>query len=229
MQKVADHYSDQLWNSEAGEAARQYMLDRGFTKETLEQFGLGYAPAEWNFDVSDEDLAFLAEIEHVYLNGTTIDAFAGRVMFPIKDERGAVRGFSGRLIGTDDGVKYKNSSESTIFRKSDSIFGINLAREAIFKLNKVIICEGFTDAMAFHQTGTQCAVAAMGVRFTERQLLTLARYTNRLYLSFDADKGGAGATERTYEKAKKLGLSLGRIAIPEGKDPADILLKVPSS
>jgi DNA primase len=229
MQKVCDHYENQLWNTADGASARQYMLDRGFTEDTLREFGLGYAPVEWNFECEPEEMDFLAEIEHVYVSSKVVDAFGSRIMFPIKDEQGRVRGFSGRLVGTDDGVKYKNSTESVIFKKSDSIFGISLAREAIFKVNKVIICEGFTDAMAFHQTGTKCAVAAMGVRFTERQLLTLARYTNRLYLSFDADKGGQGATARTEEKARKLGLSLGRISIPEGKDPADILLKVPTT
>lgn len=232
LNTITDLYCDYFWNSPEAAEARSYMLDRGFTEDTLRDFRIGYAPISWEFEISDEAIEELVSLKHVLVRtGVVHDRFSGRVMFPICDEQGRVRGFSGRIFGKMTGPKYENSSTTDVFVKGQSLFGVNRARETIFKKNIVVVVEGFTDAMAFHQVGRLNVVATMGTKFTERHLITLSRYTNNFYFGFDADSGGRGARDKALEKAKALKLNAAVVNFPEGKDPADLLLtaKVPQT
>lgn len=225
---VSDLYVQSFWESEEGETAKSYMIERGFTENTLRSFKVGYAPSSWQFELDAEVLEDLIGLRHISTRNNTIrDRFSGRVVFPVCDEQGNVRGFSGRIFGEKTGAKYENSSTSDTFTKGQSLFGMNLARKSIYEKNLVVVVEGFTDAMAFHQVGRENVVATMGTKFTERHILMLSRYTNNLYFGFDADSGGKGARDKALIMTKSLNLNAAIINFPDGKDPADILLQKP--
>jgi len=152
--------------------------------------------------------------------------FAGRVTFPITDQQGRPRGFSARLMSkAPNAVKYINSGSSFVFRKADYLFGMDHAREAVWKANNAIVCEGFTDVLAFHQTGKPIAVGAMGTYFTLPQLLQVAQYTMNLYMAMDPDAAGEVAAEKAVEMARSMGFKLGLIEFPDGMDPDEFLIR----
>ena len=212
---------ENCWESSLADPARKYLNDRKFTDETLRKFRVGFAPASLDDEFSDDDIERLEAWK--YVEGRVLK-YRDRVMFPIVDVLGRVRGFSGRSVGTTTAIKYYNAAESEMFKKSELLFGLDHARKAIFLNNKVIVCEGFTDVLAFHQHGTPIAVACMGVALTETHVRTLMRYTDTLYFAFDADKGGNVALKKSVDMCKDLGLNYGLYKLPEGKDPASHLL-----
>lgn len=231
LDTITDFYHKVLLESPKGEAGKDYLVSRGFTEETIKQFGIGFAPKEPvnyvdNGFLTYTELEALVEFKHLFKSTRAkyTDKFAGRLMFPVKDANGIVKGFAARTI-TDELPKYLNSAESSAYRKSRSLFGLDLAKEAIYAADVAILCEGYTDAMAFHQTGSSMAVACGGTYATKHQLALIARYTSKIYLAFDADEAGDGVTQNTTTFAKEMGLKVGNINIPRGKDPADVLLK----
>lgn len=230
LQKLTQYYEDVLWSS-AGRDALEYLTGpkpdgRGFTEETVRTWRLGYAPAHGDlsqhFTITEMD--YLKEVAQ-FNPGTDKDRFAGRVVFPIMDDRGQPLGFAGRILtGGKHVAKYINSPSTPWFRKGDALYGIQLAREAIFRANNAIVCEGFTDVIAAHQTGRPISVSIMGTYFTHHQLLLLGRYSMNLHLMFDADDAGSAATERSLQEARDMGFSLSNIQLPEGLDPDDFFL-----
>jgi DNA primase len=144
-------------------------------------------------------------------------------MFPLADGRGRVIGFQARKMHEDDPLrgKYVNSPESDLFRKSNVLYGLHLARQAVAKQDRAVVVEGNTDVIALRQAGLEPVVASMGTALTERQLRELGKLTARVYLCFDGDKAGEDATLRGMELALKLGLDVRVVALPEGSDPAD--------
>jgi DNA primase catalytic core len=216
-----------LVSNEAGPvAARKYLIDeRGFTEDTLDEFQIGFAPLNWGFDATDAELAKLEELEALYINdGKYVDAYYNRITFPIRDEQGQIRGFSGRTVGASSSVKYFNSAETEVFSKSNLLFGLSKSRESIFKKNKVILCEGFTDVMAFHQSGIKIAVASMGTHLTPAHLISLGRYTNNIVFAMDMDTAGIKFYNKSLPLIQKLGFNHGKFKVPEGQDPCSFLL-----
>lgn len=228
LEKVTSFYEENLQHSQSGQ---DYLLEkRLFTEDTLRKFRIGYAPAKPDLrpHFTPAEIALLGELKHTR-EGTPLDRFSDRVTFPIMDDQGRPCGFSARSMAeVDDAYKYINSGSSPVFKKGNFVFGLNLARESIWKANNVIVCEGFTDVMAFHQTGKTIAVGAMGTHFTQQQLILIGKYSMNLYLTFDADEAGDKATYESRLMAQKMGFKVGRIEIPQGLDPDDYLIPKPA-
>jgi len=230
LDSITEFYHQVLLDTPAGKVGLDYLLERGFNTDTISQFDVGFCPSgvvEYtkNGYITFSELEALLEFKHLFKgrSGKYLDKFSGRLMFPVKNSLGDVTGFAARTI-TNELPKYLNSAESSAYRKSRSLFGLDLAKDAIYDADRAIICEGYTDAMAFHQVGIKFAVACGGTYATKFQIAQIARYTSNIYLAFDADEAGDGVTQSTRGFAQEMGLKVGDIKIPRGKDPADVLL-----
>lgn len=230
LNKISEFYVKVLKDSPLSKDANEYLNSRNFTPETLAEFGVGYSPPR----VVDylalgaltySDINNLTNLGHLFeqKNKAYSDKFYGRIVFPLRNTAGQVLGFAAREI---DGSmpKYLNSAESDIYHKSRCLYGLDLAAPHMYRNNYAILCEGYTDAMAFHQVGHKMAVACGGTHATRQQLILIGRYTNRIFLSFDSDIAGDKVTARTLDLAKSMGFKVGHIEIERGKDPAEVLL-----
>src|SRR5438132_2850420 len=225
LERAAEFYGRVLWESEAGAGARGYLASRGLGEEVCREFRLGYAPGAARLAsralqegyTQDELLAVgLA-------NRRGNDYFQRRIVFPLADARGRVRGFQARKLHDDDPLqaKYVNSPESDLFKKGDLLYGLDTARQPIAKQDRAVVVEGNTDVLALRQAGFEPVVASMGTALTERQLRELNRLTKRLFLCFDSDAAGQEATLRGMDLADKLGFNIQIVSLPAGTDPAD--------
>lgn len=231
LNSISEFYQKVLLESPAGEPALKYLKGRGFTDETIRNFGVGFSPRTAVSYVTKGYLTYteldtLVEVEHLFnsAQGVCADRFANRVTFPVTDSLGRVHGFAARAMSAVP-QKYLNSAESRLYKKSEALFGFSLAFDSMYDKDRAIICEGYTDAMAFHQVGFTEAVAIGGTYASKTQLSKVARYTDNVYLAFDADDAGAEVTNRTVDLANSMGLNVKTLPIPEGKDPAEHLLE----
>jgi DNA primase len=184
--------------------ARDYLRRRGLSGDIARQFKLGWAPDDW--DALSRGLGASADVlQAVGLafrnkRNRLQDSFRARVMFPIFSESGEALAFGGRILpGSDDPAKYKNSSETPIYTKSKTLYGLNWAKADIAKHDQVVVCEGYTDVIGFHRAGVARAVATCGTALTEEHVRLLKRYASKVVLAFDADAAGQGAAARFYE------------------------------
>ena len=194
-------------------------------EEVCREFRIGYAPGGGQLTgrarqegYSQEELLAVG-----LANRRGNDYFQRRIVFPLTDARGRVRGFQARKLHDDDPMqaKYINSPEGELFRKGDLLYGLDTARTSIAKENRAVIVEGNTDVLALRQAGFAPVVASMGTALTEAQLRELARLTKRLFLCFDSDAAGQDATLRGMELAVRDGFSVRVVPLPQGTDPAD--------
>jgi DNA primase len=225
LDRAATFYERYLWESEAGAFAREYLTGRGLREEICREFRLGLAPggaaltrgaAEQGFTPDELSGAGLT-------NRRGNDYFSRRLLFPLADARGRVRGFQARQLHEDDPLraKYVNSPEGDLFRKGELLYGLDLAKTAIAKQNRALVVEGNPDAIALRQAGFEPVVAAMGTALTERQLAEIKNLTRNLSLCFDADAAGQEATLRGMELAIAQGFEIKVVSLPPGTDPAD--------
>lgn len=205
---------------------------RKLTKDTVRSFKIGYAPDSWNAltDFLTKKGFTHRELLQGGLAGqkdgrsTVYDLFRGRIMFTISDREGRAIGFTGRVL--DDAVpKYLNTPQTPLYDKSQAIYGLNLAKEAIRSSDEVVLVEGQMDVVASHQAGVGQVVAASGTALTLDQLRTLSKLTKNIKLSFDSDRAGLAATERAIEMGQKLGLTLRMIEMPDGVKDADEMIQ----
>jgi DNA primase len=225
LERATGFYERVLWESEQGAFAREYLESRGLGEEVCRAFRLGYAPG----GATLARRALQEGYERDDLAGTGLsnrggnDYFQRRLLFPLADARGNVRGFQARRLYDDDRLtaKYVNSPESDLFKKGDLLYGLDTARQAIAKDDRAVVVEGNTDVLALRQAGFMPVVASMGTALTERQLRELARLTKRLFLCFDSDAAGAEATLRGMELAVGNGFDVQVVALAKGTDPAD--------
>lgn len=237
---AADFYNSIL-NSPKGKIAKNYLVKkRGLTEKTIKEFNLGYSTAEKDAlqkELKQHDLGTL-DLERAGLvakkptlpagrQGEYRDLFWNRLMFPIRDVAGRTIGFSARTLDPEGLPKYINTPETEIYRKSNILYGIDLAKESIRKLDHAIIVEGNMDVIASHQAGVKNVVASSGTALTENQLLLLARFTKNLKLAFDIDFAGSEATRRAIEIAWNLGFHIKVVTIESSKDPADAVREDP--
>src|SRR5690242_11363872 len=225
LERAAEFYARVLWDSEAGAGARDYLASRGLGEEVCREFRLGYAPggARLASRAAQEDYT-PDELRAVGLaNSRGNDYFQRRIVFPLADARGRVRGFQARKLHDDDPLqaKYVNSPEGELFRKGDLLYGLDTARQAIAREDRAVVVEGNTDVLALRQAGFAPVVASMGTALTEAQLRELARLTKRLFLCFDADAAGQDATLRGMELAVGQQFDVKIVALEPGTDPAD--------
>ncbi len=227
MNTAVEWYHQRLLEAPDARPARDYLRDRGLAGDIARQFKLGWAPDDW------DALARGSGIEEKLLrdNGLVFrnsrnrlqDSFRARVLFPIFAENGDAVAIGGRILpGSTDPAKYKNSSETPIYTKSKTLYGLNWAKGDIVNANQVIVCEGYTDVIGFHRAGLPRAVATCGTAFTEEHVRLLKRYASRVVLAFDADAAGQGAAERFYEWEEKYQVEVSVASFPGGKDPGEM-------
>jgi len=226
LDRATVFYERQLWDSDAGAFARQYLESRGLGEEIARTFRLGFAPGGPTLTRAAIAQGFTSDelVAAGLSNARGNDYFNRRLLFPLADARGLVRGFQARVLHADDPLaqaKYVNTRESDVFKKGDLLYGLDLARQAIAKQGRAVIVEGNTDVIALRQAGFEPAVASMGTALTEAHLRELNRLTKRLFLCFDADAAGTDATLRGMELAVKQGFDVQVVTLPEGTDPAD--------
>lgn len=224
--EAAKYYYFQL-KSDRAQAARNYLIARGITEDTMKTFGLGYANR-----FSDDLYNYLKELQYEdeFLKQTGLvsfdeirgghDKFWDRIMFPIMDAGNKVVGFGGRVMG--DGMpKYLNSPETPIFDKSKILYGLNIARRS--RESYFLICEGYMDVMALYQAGFTNAVAALGTAFTESHANLIKRYTKEVILTFDNDNAGVRAALRAIPILRDAGLTVKVLNMEPHKDPDDFI------
>ena len=247
---AAAWFAHVLWSTAFGEPARAYLERRGVDRATAERFGLGFAP-----DAPAALLRYLTqrgassdELVQAGLvvrrdDGSLVDRFRNRVIFPIRDRQGRILGFGGRSLG-DVQPKYLNSPQTPLFDKSSVLYALDLAEEAIRAQRTAIVVEGYLDAITAHQFGYLNTVASLGTALTERQGKLLRRLADRILLALDADAAGRQATLRGLELLRTaladterpvadprqlvrfertLGVELAVVVLPEGFDPDDLI------
>ena len=225
---AARFFRQQLF-SPVGTEAQAYIQKRALSMETVKRFGLGFSPNAWASltDAMKEKGYKLDELIDAGLalrgkNGGVYDRFRNRLMFPIIDIRNNIIGFGGRVMD-DSTPKYLNSPETIIFNKRKNLFALNIARKS--KQGRIILTEGYMDAIALHQYGFDCAVASLGTSLTEEHANILAKYTNQIVLIYDGDEAGQNATRRAIPMLEKVGLQVKILRMQGAKDPDEFLRK----
>jgi DNA primase len=225
---AVDHYHRLLLDAPEGGTARGYLRSRGFGGDHARQFHLGWAPDAWDSlsvhlqrekfsrdDIVTAGLAFVNKANRLQ------DQFRARLLFPIYDSRGDPVGFGGRTL-TGDGPKYKNSPETPIYQKSRLLYGLNWAKSEIVARGQVIICEGYTDVMAFALAGVPNAVATCGTALADDHFAILKNLARNVVLAYDGDAAGRGAAEKWYGWEQRFEIQLEVADLPAGRDPADV-------
>jgi DNA primase len=231
LDAAAAFYQRFLWEAAEAAAARAYLEERGITRESAERFRLGYASSAPD-RVKRAALGrgfTAAELDQAGLTARGADRFRERLIFPLADARGRVRGFGARQMPGGRPPKYLNTSDGTVFRKSDILYGLDLARRSIAQDGAAIVVEGYTDVIVLHQTGVDRAVASMGTALTEGQVTELRRLCSTVFLAFDADAAGQEASLRGMEIARAKGLNVRVVRLPGGRDPADVAAGDPAA
>ena len=229
---VSTSFHYMLTQTEQGKFAYNYIKERGLTDETIEKFKIGYSPNDrfWlkkflkGKNYSDN---FLNESGLFSKNYKDICLFSDRLMFPIFNRNGKVVAFGGRILhpqGPKDS-KYLNSPELIHYKKRETLYAFNFAKNAIRTNKTVIFCEGYMDCIAYHQCGLDYAVAPLGTALTEEHLKLIRGFADTILLSFDSDNAGQAATLRAVYMARRLDFTVKIIKLSGGKDPAEIMLK----
>jgi len=236
MNQLAGEFFHYILNKTAfGKKAGQYLKQRLLNQSIIDKFELGYSPSSW-----DSLKLFLKkkkyEEEEMFENGLIVrsergsfyDRFRGRLMFPLKDSRNNILGFSGRILeGSEKEAKYVNTPETPIYHKRECLFGINLAIEEIKKQKNVFIVEGELDMITPFQHGFSNFVAIKGTALTSEQLKLLKRYTDKITLMMDADTAGIESIKRGIDEAEKFDFEIRVVTIDFAKDPDEALKKDP--
>jgi DNA primase len=225
LERAAEFYARVLWDSESGAPAREYLASRGLGEEICREFRLGYAPGGGQLAGRARQEGYTQEelLAVGLANRRGNDYFQRRIVFPLADRNGRVRGFQARKLHDDDplAAKYVNSPEGELFRKGDLLYGLDLAKREMAREDRGIVVEGNTDVIALRQAGFHPVVASMGTALTEAQLRELARLTKRVFLCFDADAAGQDATLRGMALAVTKEFTVNVVLLPKGRDPAD--------
>jgi DNA primase len=250
-----NYYTYVLFNSKTANNAMQYLTERGFKKETLTLFEVGYSIDSWdnfsNFAIKrgfkpKELVDCGIAIQSTRVASGVYDRFRGRIMFPIRDLAGKTVGFGGRILSQNgktvkrivtaaQSAKYINTPETRLYSKSRNIYGLYYAKNNIVENDQVLIVEGYTDVMALHQAGIKNAVASLGTALTSEQVEILGRFTKNVVLVFDSDTAGVSASLKGMDRLKDYNERLDlyiegnidiRVAVLEqGYDPADYVIK----
>lgn len=237
MNQLASEFFHYILNkTNFGEKAREYLKERLLNQSIIDKFELGYSPSSW-----DSLKLFLKkkkyEEEEMLENGLLVrsqkgsyyDRFRGRLMFPLKDSRNNVLGFSGRILSgvNEKEAKYVNTPETPIYHKRECLFGINLAIEEIKKQKNVYVVEGELDMITPFKYGYSNFVAIKGTALTNEQLKLLKRYTDKITLMMDADVAGIESIKRGIDEAEKFDFEIRVVTIDFAKDPDEALKKDP--
>ena len=232
MNQVSRFYQQQLKIAADKETAINYLKSRGLSGEIVKRFGIGYISDAWdgmmkvfspqgkaNQQLVDLGMAIQGDKNRPY------DRFRARIMFPIRDKRGRVIGFGGRVLG-DEKPKYLNSPETRVYHKGQELYGLYEAKQANKTLNRLVVVEGYMDVVTLAQHGVDYAVASLGTSTTSDQLQTLFRTVKEVICCYDGDRAGRDAAWRAMENALPLirdGFSLKFVFVPDGEDPDSLI------
>ena len=233
---AAVFYVEQLGSAEA-EIGRKFLAERGFDQAAAEHFGVGYAPAGWDHLVrflrgkgfSDKEL-IISGLASESRRGGAIDRFRGRLIWPIRDITGEVIGFGARKLREDDqGPKYLNTPETPLYKKSQVLYGIDLAKKEIARTGRAVVVEGYTDVMACHLAGVTTAIATCGTSFGVEHIKILRRLLmdnsrSEVVFTFDGDAAGQKAALRAFEDDQKFAARTSIAVTPDGMDPCELRL-----
>ncbi len=231
LERATKFYERTFADSQEAGPARDYLRGRGFSPEVLKKFRVGYSPKAWDKlfvpalrqGFTEQELIAAGLVQRND-RGQLYDRFRGRIMFPLADKKGIVRGFGARGMRDSDKPKYLNSADGPVFHKGTQIFGVNHARKPAAAKKRVVAVEGYADVLALHDAGFEEAVAVMGTAMTEQQAAELARLAPRVYIALDADESGRRAALRAAaELGKRRETETSVIVIPRGKDPDELI------
>ncbi len=238
MRWAAEQFRECYFEAPEAAMARKYLGERKLTGETVRAFGLGYAPGTGGWlvqraliaNISADMLETVGLIAKRNEGSGYYDRFRDRVIFPIRDIQSRTVGFGGRILPSSPvsadrpPPKYYNSAETSLFSKSDLLYGIDAARQAAGKAGYLAIVEGYTDVLMAHQHGVGQVVATMGTALNARHIKKLRGVSSRVVLVFDADAGGDAGVDRALEVFVTHDLDLRIATLPEGLDPCDLLV-----
>ena len=226
LEAIGQWYSQNL---DQNQTAKGYLGSRGISGSSIEKFGIGYVPS------SLEVMTFLQQQMFALPKAVEAGVIAQsenakgyyarlveRITFPIYSPSGSIVGFGGRTI-TNHPAKYINSPQTKLFNKSRLLYGYHLAKQSIYKSQKIIICEGYLDVVMFHQAGFTQAVAGMGTALTTEHLPLLRKGEPKIILAYDGDKAGANAARKASQMLSLAGFNGGVVLFPDGQDPADLI------
>jgi DNA primase len=231
--KAVAWYHERLLSAPDAARARGYLRERGLGGDEVRAYQIGWAPEGWDeltraLRLPDE-LLYEAGLARRNSRGRPNDFFRGRVLFPIFDVQGDPVAFGGRILPGGEGSKYWNSTDTPIYNKSKTLYGLNWAKGAIVAADEAIVCEGYTDVIGFGQAGLARAVATCGTALTEEHFRTLKSFAHRVVLAFDADAAGQNAAARFYEWERAYEIDVAVAALPPGVDPADLARSDPAA
>jgi DNA primase len=255
LDEAVTFYHHNLKNTSSVAASLEYLHQRGLTDETVEAFGIGYAPKSWDATTdffkskgySERELADAGMVTQRD-SGGIYDRFRHRIMIPIRDDRGRMAAFGARVLDPEDIPKYLNSPQTDIFDKGRILFGLDKARRAIRSKDQVVIVEGYMGVLAPHQYDYANVVATMGTALTENHLRLIKRFTRNIVLAMDSDAAGMKATLRGLEVARqtldreaevqfdarglmrqeaRLQADIRVTTLPPGMDPDDVIRRDP--
>jgi DNA primase len=229
---AARFFYHRLTQTDRGQPALNYLRDRGYTPSTIKEFGLGYAPDEWDALLTaaedeqiDPEILEKAGLIIERKDGSGYyDRYRGRIIFPIFSHIGKVLAFAGRILDENkDQPKYINSPETEVYHKKEVLYGLNQAKRSIRQTDEVMLVEGYTDVISLSQAGVENVVASSGTALTDGQVQTLHRYAKRVLLLYDADEAGGRATMRGMDRVLEQGMGAYAVELPEGSDPDDFV------
>ena len=242
MDKAVAWYHERLLTGKDARDAREYLKSRGINGEIARQFQLGWAPDEW------DGLANALSLNEKVLLGTGLgfvnkrdrrqDSLRARIIFPIFDPTGKAIAVGGRILPAAADVvrpdgrtepKYKNSPETPIYSKRRTLYALNWAKEDIIKSGEIIVCEGYTDVIAFFMAGMPRAVATCGTALGEEHFRTMRNFAKRIVLAYDADSAGQSAAASVYQWEKQHEVDVAVARLPKGTDPAELAQKDPAA
>lgn len=232
---IVNEFALKFFQSNLPGVGLEYLKNRGFTDATIQKFGLGFAPDGWNALTKAATQAGF-KLEYLQKLGLTTpsgkDFFRNRVIFPIHNLGGKPIAFAGRIC---DGLssrrefdlpKYLNSPESQLYQKSQTLYGIHLAKQAIRRQDECILVEGYTDLISLHQAGIENVVASAGTALTKEQLLLIRRFSNNLKILYDGDPAGTHAALRGLDLALELDMNVKIVPLPYPDDPDSFLRRI---
>jgi len=242
MERAVEWYHHRLLESPDARPAREYLRSRGISGELARQFKLGWAPDEWDALASalkmNEALLLATGLGFLNKRDRRQDALRARVIFPIFDPAGKAIAVGGRVLPPGSGAnapadrteaKYKNSPETTIYSKRKTLYALNFAKDDIIKSGEIIVCEGYTDVIAFFAAGLPRAVATCGTALGEDHFRLMRNFAKRIVLAYDADTAGQSAAASVYQWERQHEVDVAVARLPNGSDPAELAQRDPAA
>ncbi len=228
--QFARDFYGRLLMEEEGRPALDYLKSRGLDDQTIQDFGLGWAPvdrrvlkkAALDHGIAEETLLDVGLLSRSQKTTESFDCFRGRIMIPILNPAGRTIAFGGRLLAEGE-PKYLNTQETVLFHKGEVLFGLDKSRGAIRRDSRAVVVEGYMDLISLYRNGVRPVVAPMGTALTPEQARLLGRYAKEVFLLYDADKAGLRATFRGGDELLSAGLTVRVVTLPEGTDPDDFI------